>query len=107
MRTCVGCRRGADQQELERVVLDLSTEPPTVQWDPERRRQGRGAWVHRDPACVERAVQRRGFQRSFRRALDTSRLGTDAAGSSSGVIPATHRAAAPAEDTTDEGGSEI
>lgn len=34
--------------------------------DPQRRKTGRGAWVHRDPECVRRAVSRNAASRVFR-----------------------------------------
>jgi hypothetical protein len=34
--------------------------------DPRRRAPGRGAWLHRDPGCVELAERRRAFARALR-----------------------------------------
>lgn len=69
LRTCVGCRRVVSQATLLRVVLSDGT----VVVDEERRRPGRGAWVHRERACVQNAA-RGGLQRSFRRAVEPSGL---------------------------------
>ncbi|MCT1811268.1 YlxR family protein [Micrococcus luteus] len=93
VRTCIGCRSRADQQELVRVALDSSTEPPSVVWDPERRRPGRGAWLHPGEDCLLLALRRRAFGRAFRSAVDADALG--------------RTAEAPADRPTDEGGSEI
>ncbi|MDY6055315.1 YlxR family protein [Micrococcus sp.] len=92
VRTCVGCRSKADQTELVRVALDSSTEPPSVVWDPERRRPGRGAWLHPGGHCLDLAQRRRAFGRAFRSAVDASAL---------------TELRAPAARPTDEGGSEI
>lgn len=76
-RTCVGCRRRAPQRELLRVALDGTR----VVADPLRRAPGRGAYLHRDPRCVEQARRRRAFRRAFRLgdvAVDTSALDGDA-----------------------------
>lgn len=93
VRTCIGCRSRADQQELVRVALDSSTEPPSVVWDPERRRPGRGAWLHPGEDCLHLALRRRAFGRAFLSAVDADALG--------------RTAEAPADRPTDEGGSEI
>ncbi|WP_244515325.1 YlxR family protein [Actinopolyspora xinjiangensis] len=34
--------------------------------DPGRRRSGRGAWLHPDPACLRSAERRRAFSRALR-----------------------------------------
>ncbi|MEW1963824.1 YlxR family protein [Micrococcus sp. NPDC078436] len=108
VRTCIGCRARADQEELVRVALDPATEPPTVVWDRSRRRPGRGAWVHPGPDCLLLAVRRRAFHRAFKAAVDADGLTREAGGPGEGSPSAARtRNAAPAADTTDEGGSEI
>jgi predicted RNA-binding protein YlxR (DUF448 family) len=59
MRTCTGCRAVAPQRELVRVVVDGAR----LVVDQERRRPGRGAYVHPRAACVTLS----GLARSFRR----------------------------------------
>ena len=61
VRTCVGCGGKAAQRALvrvkaagERVVVDRE------------RSGGRGAWLHPEPPCLERAVKRRAFARALR-----------------------------------------
>jgi predicted RNA-binding protein YlxR (DUF448 family) len=39
---------------------------PVVVPDPERRRPGRGAWLHPDVSCLDLAVRRKGFGRALR-----------------------------------------
>jgi predicted RNA-binding protein YlxR (DUF448 family) len=55
--------------ELLRVVVapGATGEPvlPVVP-DPHRCIPGRGAWLHRDPGCVELAQRRRAFARALR-----------------------------------------
>lgn len=68
-RTCIGCREKASPEELERfVVLGAGTQSALV-FDARQRARGRGAHVHARPACVEQAVRRGGFARSFRQKL--------------------------------------
>lgn len=60
-RTCVGCGRKASPRELVRLWLVAG------QVAVDRARSGgRGAWLHADPACLSRAVRRKGFARAFR-----------------------------------------
>ncbi|MEO8689026.1 MAG: YlxR family protein [Solirubrobacteraceae bacterium] len=61
-RTCVGCRRHSPQSALHRFA-NVSGE---VVPDPERRLPGRGAWLHPDLACFDRAQSGRGFNRALR-----------------------------------------
>ena len=69
-RTCVGCRAVVDQVELARFVL--SGRRPTP--DPTRNLPGRGAWLHPSGSCLDLALKRGGFARSFRRGVDASAL---------------------------------
>ncbi len=68
-RTCIGCRVRADRSSLLRVVAagdSGSGSARAVEPDAAARRPGRGAWVHEDPACFQRAVKRRAFGRALR-----------------------------------------
>jgi predicted RNA-binding protein YlxR (DUF448 family) len=57
----VGCGAVRPKGELRRIVLSDGR----LRSDPAARRPGRGAYVC-DRACAERALGRRGFERSFR-----------------------------------------
>ncbi|WP_156184995.1 YlxR family protein [Allosalinactinospora lopnorensis] len=74
VRTCVGCRSRAAQSDLLRLVAD--TVSASVVVDPARRMPGRGAYLHADRRCWEKAERRRAWQRVFRAAngFDTSRV---------------------------------
>lgn len=61
-RTCVGCRVTTDQSDLVRLAVSDGL----VQLDPERRLAGRGAYLHADPACLDRALKRRALPRALR-----------------------------------------
>jgi hypothetical protein len=52
-RTCVGCGEVQGKRALVRIVR---TPEGAVAIDPTGKRNGRGAYVHREPACFERAV---------------------------------------------------
>jgi predicted RNA-binding protein YlxR (DUF448 family) len=62
VRTCVACRRSAGARELLRV-----TRAPDggLVLDWRRNLGGRGAHVCPTRACIEKAIRRRGFDRSF------------------------------------------
>lgn len=62
VRTCVGCRERAARSDLVRFALDGTT----VVIDESATLPGRGAWLHRSPACLELAIKRRAFPRALR-----------------------------------------
>ena len=49
-RTCLGCRKRDTVAALVRLVANGDR----VVVDTERRRSGRGAWVHPDPRCTKK-----------------------------------------------------
>ena len=63
VRTCVGCGEAVAQAKLIRVRVG---DGARVVVDA-KRSGGRGAWLHREAGCLERAVKRRAFARAFRR----------------------------------------
>ncbi|MGE0878509.1 MAG: YlxR family protein [Acidimicrobiia bacterium] len=69
VRTCVGCRRKAEQTELIRVarVGDRLVADRTA--------PGRGAWICRaSTICFEDAAKRRGFERGLRAAVSPQEI---------------------------------
>ena len=66
-RTCVGCRGRAPKRELLRLVR---APDGLVRVDPRGSAPGRGAYVHRDPSCVDVAFRRGGAARALRVRLD-------------------------------------
>ncbi|WP_235827040.1 YlxR family protein [Actinomyces culturomici] len=63
VRTCTGCGKRAPRSELFRIA---ASREGVLTVDPQAVRPGRGAWVHPDPACVERARKRRALKRALR-----------------------------------------
>ena len=61
-RSCVGCRRRAPQPTLLRVARRDGEILPDVK----RVLPGRGAYIHRETQCLERALGHGGFARAFR-----------------------------------------
>ena len=67
LRTCIGCRGTDSRSVLLRVVLGTGERGIVVALpDPERRRPGRGAWLHPVLSCLDLAVRRRAFGRALR-----------------------------------------
>src|SRR5579875_1045249 len=62
LRTCVGCRERAVKSELLRIVAAGDEVVP----DPLARLPGRGAYLHPDPGCLDRAQLRRAIPRALR-----------------------------------------
>jgi hypothetical protein len=80
VRTCVGCRAAVPATALLRIVAvgtGASGEPVALAVDGRRRRPGRGAWLHGDPACFAAALRRRAFGRALRisTAIDPTAVG--------------------------------
>ncbi|WP_405588634.1 YlxR family protein [Streptomyces sp. NBC_01190] len=61
-RTCVGCRQRAAKNDLLRVVVTGGACVPDLRGTL----PGRGAYLHPVLACLDLAVRRRAFARSFR-----------------------------------------
>ncbi|MGE0215454.1 MAG: YlxR family protein [Mycolicibacterium sp.] len=67
VRTCIGCRRRELAVELLRVVaVGGGNGGDAVTVDAARTLPGRGAWLHRDPECLQAAIRRRAFGRALR-----------------------------------------
>lgn len=75
MRTCIGCRNRELAVELLRVVAvdtvngtadGLGNHSRAVTVDTARTLPGRGAWLHRDPGCLQQAIRRQAFGRALR-----------------------------------------
>lgn len=63
VRTCLGCGQEADKRELVRVVRSPQGD---VAVDPSGKANGRGAYLHPDPACFEKAARKRRLDAALR-----------------------------------------
>ena len=71
-RTCIGCRRKCDKDELVRVVLcpdEIAGDPAGIALDINGRMKGRGAYLCRNSECLELAVKKKAFNRAFKQAV--------------------------------------
>lgn len=66
-RTCVGCRERAPKRALLRIARAADG---TLGIDPHGRVAGRGAYIHRDRACVDAAFARGAVARALRTGAD-------------------------------------
>lgn len=71
VRTCIGCREREDQANLVRWSAVNRGGFNVAEVDHRRRLEGRGAWLHPRPSCVELALKRKAFNRAFRGVVDT------------------------------------
>ncbi|HEY2316564.1 MAG TPA: YlxR family protein [Streptosporangiaceae bacterium] len=62
VRTCIGCGERAAKADLMRVVAAGDEIVPDVAM----RLPGRGAYLHRSLACLDRAQRRKAFPRALR-----------------------------------------
>jgi len=72
VRICVGCRRRGPAGDMLRLTVTSGT----VGAGTHRKGSGRGASVHRDPACLQAARQPGVLARAFKRPVE---LGAEAA----------------------------
>lgn len=62
MRMCVGCREMKPKRELVRVVR---APDGTVSLDPVGKKPGRGAYVCKSEACLNRAIKQKQLERQL------------------------------------------
>ncbi|MBI2914910.1 MAG: YlxR family protein [Firmicutes bacterium] len=62
MRTCIGCREVQPKRDLVRVVR---TPQGDVVLDTTGKKSGRGAYLCREPGCLEAAIRSKAFQRAL------------------------------------------
>ena len=62
VRTCVACKQEAGKAALIRIVRRPDG---SAALDTGGRAAGRGAYLHRDPGCIEIARKRRNLERSL------------------------------------------
>lgn len=66
MRMCVGCQEMKEKREMIRV---LKTQENTFCIDITGKKNGRGAYICRQEACLEKAIKNHGLERSFKMSI--------------------------------------
>ena len=67
MRMCVGCREMKEKRELLRIVKNAEGQ---ISFDRVGKAPGRGAYVCKSKACLERAVKARQLERALETRID-------------------------------------
>ncbi|MBQ2888123.1 MAG: YlxR family protein [Firmicutes bacterium] len=65
-RTCIACRQMQDKQQLNRVVRTPEGE---ILLDDTGRRNGRGAYLCKNPECLKKAFKSRALERALKQPL--------------------------------------
>ena len=68
-RLCVGCGENKDKKSLIRV---LKTGENEIVLDDTGKKNGRGAYICKNVACMEKAIKTKGLERSFKMAIPQS-----------------------------------
>lgn len=63
IRTCIGCGEAKEKREMIRI---LRSPEGAFSIDATGRKNGRGAYLCRNPECLEKAIRTHGLERSFR-----------------------------------------
>ena len=66
IRKCVGCQEMKGKKEMIRVIR---TEEGEFLLDATGKKNGRGAYVCKARACLEKAVKNKGLERSFKQSI--------------------------------------
>lgn len=67
-RKCVGCNEMKDKDQLIRIAKVSDNE---FVFDVTGKMNGRGAYICRSKACLDKAIKNRGFERSFKCKIST------------------------------------
>ena len=69
MRMCTGCMEMKPKKELIRIVKTAEGE---IKVDTTGKLNGRGAYICKNVACMEKAIKTKGLDRSFKMAIPQS-----------------------------------
>lgn len=67
LRKCVGCGEMIAKKDMLRVIRKADGE---VKIDFTGKENGRGAYIHFDKGCLDKAVKSKGLERSFKMPID-------------------------------------
>ncbi len=71
-RQCIGCGEKKEKKELIRIVRLTDG---SYCLDESGRANGRGAYICRNAECFDKAVKRKGFERSFKESISEETIG--------------------------------
>ncbi len=70
MRRCIACNTSRPQSELIRFTYNGSE----LKVDENKKAEGRGCYLCKDPECLEKALKKNAFARSFRTGIPSNEL---------------------------------
>ena len=70
LRKCMACR---ERKEKDKLLRFTKTEEG-IFLDPEKKMNGRGAYVCRESACIDLLFKKRGFEKSFHKRVGDDEL---------------------------------
>ena len=62
-RQCIGCGEKKEKNELIRIVKESDE---VISFDPTGRKNGRGAYICKNPECLEKAIKKKALERAFK-----------------------------------------
>ena len=68
LRKCVGCGEMIAKKDMLRVI---KTKDNKIKLDPTGKENGRGAYLHLNRECLDKAMKSRGLERSFKMSIGT------------------------------------
>jgi predicted RNA-binding protein YlxR (DUF448 family) len=83
-RQCIGCGRRGPQDGFVRFKLEEKEGSARVVVDTGKDRKGRGAYLCKSQACLDRALRRRAFNRAFRATVEVEEASLRSAVSETG-----------------------
>ena len=66
LRKCVGCGEMSAKKDMLRIIR---TKDNIIKFDPTGKENGRGAYLHLDRECFEKAMKSKGLERSFKMSI--------------------------------------
>ena len=66
MRQCIGCQEMKSKKEMMRILRTTENE---IVLDTTGRKNGRGAYLCKNPECLRKAIKSKGLERSFKMAI--------------------------------------
>ncbi len=70
-RTCIVCRNKKDKNDLIRIVRDKDN---NFFYDPTGKANGRGAYICKDEACINKFLKKSFLERSFRQSINNETI---------------------------------
>lgn len=67
LRRCIGCGEMIAKKDMLRIIKTKENE---IKLDPTGKENGRGAYLHFNEECYEKAIKSKGLERSFKMSIN-------------------------------------